>query len=60
MKCKVCDRNPERMNNHLAECSHVDCPHRPKTRWVGKPYWLKHDEDIVADTDKRLTKRKKK
>ena len=26
--CTICHRNPERMNSRIAECSHVDCPHR--------------------------------
>ena len=27
-RCKTCNRDPERMNSDIAECSHVDCPHR--------------------------------
>lgn len=26
--CVVCQRNPERMNSRIAQCSHVECPHR--------------------------------
>jgi hypothetical protein len=28
--CTVCQRNPERCNSDVAECSHIDCPHRSK------------------------------
>ncbi len=34
--CKVCQRDPERMNSDIAECSHVDCPHRRKA-WSERP-----------------------
>ena len=27
-KCAVCSRDPQRMNSDVAECSHVQCPHR--------------------------------
>lgn len=27
-QCQVCQRDPDRMNSHIAECSHVDCPNR--------------------------------
>lgn len=27
-RCHTCTRSPEAMNSHVAECSHVDCPHR--------------------------------
>ena len=35
-KCIVCNRNPERMNSEIAECSHVDCPTRRKA-WSERP-----------------------
>jgi hypothetical protein len=35
-KCAVCQRPPERMNSTMAECSHVDCPHR-RTAWSERP-----------------------
>jgi hypothetical protein len=35
-KCTVCQRNPERMNNTFAECSHIDCPHRRRA-WSERP-----------------------
>lgn len=34
--CTVCRRNPERMNSAVAECSHVDCPHRRRV-WSDRP-----------------------
>jgi hypothetical protein len=27
-KCTTCGRDPKRMNSWIAECSHVECPHR--------------------------------
>lgn len=35
-RCITCDRDPGRMNSHVAECSHVDCPHR-RTAWSERP-----------------------
>jgi hypothetical protein len=35
-KCVTCGRDPERMNSHVAECSHVDCPNRRKA-WSERP-----------------------
>lgn len=40
--CPVCNRNPESVNNRVAECSHVDCPNRPRAtgEWGSEmPYW---------------------
>lgn len=34
--CAVCHRNPKRMNSAVAECSHVDCPHRGRA-WSDRP-----------------------
>ena len=34
--CNVCNRNPERMNSDIAECSHVDCPNRRRA-WSERP-----------------------
>ena len=34
--CAVCNRDPERMNSKIAECSHVDCPHRRRA-WSERP-----------------------
>lgn len=28
MTCAVCQRDEKRMNSEVAECSHVECPHR--------------------------------
>jgi hypothetical protein len=36
MDCATCHRNPERMNSDVAECSHVDCPHRRRA-WSERP-----------------------
>lgn len=43
--CAVCQRDPKRMNSAVAECSHVDCPHRraceggwgSERGWMGEP-----------------------
>lgn len=35
-RCAVCNRNPERMNSDIAECSHVECPTRRKA-WSERP-----------------------
>lgn len=32
----MCNRDPERMNSAVAECSHVQCPHRRKA-WSERP-----------------------
>lgn len=54
MKCTVCHRDPERMNSAVAECSHVDCPHRRKAWSEGViPYyyrgpWPKNDDAATA------------
>jgi hypothetical protein len=29
-KCTVCNRDPNRCNSAVAECSHVECPSRRK------------------------------
>lgn len=34
--CTVCRRDPGRMNSAVAECSHVDCPHR-RHAWSERP-----------------------
>lgn len=34
--CSTCTRDPERMNSDVAECSHIDCPHRRKA-WSERP-----------------------
>lgn len=34
--CAVCNRNPERMNSDVAECSHVNCPARRRA-WSERP-----------------------
>lgn len=35
-QCIICSRYPARMNSEVAECSHVDCPHRRKA-WSERP-----------------------
>jgi len=35
-KCPTCNRDPERMNSEIAECSHVDCPNRRRA-WSERP-----------------------
>lgn len=34
--CGVCQRDPAKMNSDVAECSHVDCPHRGRC-WSDRP-----------------------
>lgn len=34
--CSTCNRDPARMNSAVAECSHVDCPHRRRA-WSDRP-----------------------
>lgn len=36
VRCAVCQQNPERMNSHYHECSHVACPHR-RVAWSERP-----------------------
>jgi len=35
-KCITCGRDPHRMNSAVAECSHVECPHRGRA-WSDRP-----------------------
>lgn len=35
-KCGVCQRDPARRNSAVAECSHVECPHRRRA-WSERP-----------------------
>jgi hypothetical protein len=42
--CYVCQRNPKRMNSRIAQCSHVECPHRP---------WL----DVITPADIAMMRR---
>lgn len=62
-KCTVCNRNPQQMNNkYNSECSHVECPHRPRMQnWLDHhtPYWIKHGVDINDDTDRMLAKKQR-
>lgn len=32
-RCTICSRDPARVNNAIAECSHVDCRHRQRGPW---------------------------
>jgi hypothetical protein len=34
--CNVCNRDAERMNSVVAECSHIQCPHRRRA-WSERP-----------------------
>ena len=36
IQCVVCRRDPARVNNEVAECSHMDCLHRRKA-WSERP-----------------------
>lgn len=35
-RCSTCNRNPERVNSDIAECSHVECPTR-HIAWSERP-----------------------
>lgn len=35
-RCTTCQRDPKRMNSDIAECSHVECPHR-RVAWSERP-----------------------
>jgi hypothetical protein len=34
--CTTCNRDPDRMNGPVSECSHVECPHR-RHAWSERP-----------------------
>lgn len=34
--CNVCNRDAARMNSPVAECSHIQCPHR-RSAWSERP-----------------------
>lgn len=59
--CTVCQRNPERMNSDIAECSHVDCPNRRKA-WSERPQptfkgpWKKNVSRDPMAADKAIEK----
>lgn len=53
--CGVCQRPPERVNNEMAECSHVECPHRRRA-WSERPEGgagpgARYDEHVPAPLD---------
>lgn len=60
-KCVVCQRDPQRTNNTIYECSHVDCPSRRKA-WSERPTpqqlfrgpWPKNTEADPAPLDEAL------
>lgn len=41
--CTICQRDPERMNSHIAQCSHVECPHRKPVQF-----------EIITPADMRM------
>lgn len=65
--CDVCQRNPQRMNSEVAECSHVDCPHRGKA-WSDRPTraklfkgpWPKNTSEDPRPIDKELAPKKQR
>lgn len=62
--CAVCNRNPERMNSELAECSHVECPNRRRA-WSERPTptqlfkgpWPKNDSSDPMPLDVELARK---
>jgi hypothetical protein len=36
VECRVCHRDPMRVNSLVSECSFVDCPHR-RVAWSERP-----------------------
>lgn len=64
--CTTCGRDPERMNNDRAECSHPECPHRRK-HWSERPSpsykgpWTAkrlNDDPTPLDKDPKVVGRK--
>ena len=53
--CRVCRRNPDTTNSNVAECSHVDCPHR-RTAWSERPRPHVYDEDKPHPLDNLFDK----
>jgi len=61
--CTTCARDPERMNSQIAECSHVECPHR-RHAWSERPTpaqlfkgpWPKNDSRDPLPLDKAIKK----
>lgn len=56
-RCKTCDRQPKRMNSAVAECSHVDCPHR-RTCWSERPAPAYRSPWRAVDPVERINQRK--
>lgn len=60
-RCIVCTRNPARMNSAVAECSHIECPHRRRS-WSERPTgrenfsgpWPKNEEADPLPLDAEL------
>jgi len=46
VQCAVCKKDPARRNNTLAECSHVECPHRSSSWFDAIPDALEDDDDF--------------
>ena len=64
--CTTCGRDPQRMNNDRAECSHVECPNRRK-QWSERPSptfkgpWAakrKNEDPTPLDKDNRVIGKK--
>lgn len=61
--CNVCNRDPSRMNSDIAECSHIQCPHR-RTAWSERPThadlfrgpWPKPERDRDPEAVDRVEK----
>lgn len=61
--CNVCTRDPSRMNSDLAECSHIQCPHRRRA-WSERPSpaelfkgpWPKHKDADPVPADIAMVK----
>lgn len=58
--CAVCNRDPDRMNSDIAECSHIECPARRKAwsdrkRPTFKGPWPKNVDQDPIPLDKVIT-----
>lgn len=45
-RCALCGHDPKNRHNRVYECSHVDCPHRPRA-------WATGTDDHIYDWNKR-------
>jgi len=52
--CAICGRKPQTVNTEHRECSHVDCPHRPKQWSDGAPNVITRRRDEMLPGEAQI------